>query len=297
MVKLTQKQEKVFRMLTEEFLTPKQIIQRLGDRHNGVYRIIRELKKKGFLDQNLRNVQRLQTRGGHPNQNVQNVQKTMRLHAERFSIQILEKGIFYEKFLKRQNKTIIDTNTIMMYKNNLVVYSNRDFWGDDVEEILSMSSKYWNNFITILENHFRITLRKQRKTIINHFGGHIAFPNNDIAKRYNSEKVKLKILDEKDGKIRVLIDDSFNLNELEAVHKEHYSKDAKNIDKHIKSMLNPETPTNSEIFREMRLYMLKNEKDKNEAIEMNKQNIERDQEILLMIKGLTMEIAKLKHKE
>lgn len=125
--------------------------------------------------------------------------------------------------MKTRNRSIIDNNTIFLYEKELVIYSNKDFWGFSVDNCFEQSSFYWNNFVRTIENDLNIILIKPRKCNIKDFGCHIAKTNDPLAKEVILNDTNLKVY-APDGKLRLIVDNSFNLNEFEAVHKDTSGK-------------------------------------------------------------------------
>src|SRR3990167_5659123 len=89
---LTQKEQEILFMLTDEFLTPRKIAIRRKTSHQSIYKTIKNLKKKGAFDigfnrvaKNLSTLQPSDTTSKLKNQHQ------IRLHAQEFNINILYK--------------------------------------------------------------------------------------------------------------------------------------------------------------------------------------------------------------
>lgn len=270
---LTENQKQIYEYLTRDFLTIKQIAERRQTSLKAVYNIVNKLISMNIIDKNYKKINRVQNIGGHSGSK----EKIFRLHGQRFTIEILEITTKYKERLKYQNKTIIDNNTVQMYEHELVIYSNKDFWGYSVDNCLEQSELYWNNYIRTLENDLNLILIKPRKCIIKNFGCHIAKTNDILAKEVNLSDDNLKVY-APDGKLRLIIDNSFNLNEFEAVHKDTAPNDMRKVEKMYKEILEHDLISPKEVHYAIQ----ENEKFKSE--------------ILVMLGHLIKEIERLKEK-
>lgn len=270
---LSKEQQEIHKYLIRDFLTPKQIAEKRKTSLNAVYKTISKLKKYNILNKNYNKL------GGFNNNRSWENPKTnsLRLHGQRFTIEILDITNKYINDLKSKNRTSIDNNTIFMYDKELVIYSNKDFWGYSVDNCFEQSSLYWNNYLRTLENDLNIILIKPRKCNIKDFGCHIARINDPLAKEINFNKEQLKVY-APDGKLRLIVDNSFNLDELEAVHKDTSPKDMKKVEKMYKEILENELLSPLEIHK----IIQENEKFKSE--------------ILVMLGTMIKEIERLKEK-
>lgn len=178
------------------------------------YRPLRNLRGKGYLSNDYRIVEKL----GGTQQHSQQLQHQLRLHGQQFSINILYKDHRYMKFLDKCNSRIINNQHIMFYKDKIVVYGTESFFGEDVHKCMSQSMKYWNKFIRILENDYQLILLKPRSNNIKFFNQHWAEVGNELANEYNDNCEKLRVYGADDGKLWLLVDNSFNMHELEATH-------------------------------------------------------------------------------
>lgn len=139
-----------------------------------------------------------------------------RLHAESFSIKILESTNKYKQLLETSDIKYKDNNTICLYKNRLVIWSNTDFWGENPKESLYESQKYWNKFLKEIQLEYGVLLIKEQNTRIHKFRQHIAHIDDPIAKA-NKRNGEFKVLDD-NGELIFIADNSFGLIEGEWVH-------------------------------------------------------------------------------
>jgi len=208
---------------------------------NAVYKTLNKLKKKGI---DINRKRGLTFTGGSQNP-VKQKEDIYRLHFQRFTIEIINKTQKYINFLKNTNKTIRNSNTVQFYNNRIVIYSNISFWGSNVDQCLDKSSIYWHKFIKLIENDYNLTLLKPRRCHIKDFGGHIAKTNDPLAKDVILNDKSLKVLSP-NGNLRLIIDNSDNLFELETVDKETAILDMKNIELMYKDVLENKTYLPSE---------------------------------------------------
>ncbi len=210
-LKLSKEQEDVLYLLTNEFLTPKKIAIRRNTSFQAAYKTIKKLKEKGALNNRLEGVEKIEGTFQPPTNQI-------RLHAQEFNIKLLFKDQRYNELLDKSNIEYIDGNTIKLYSNSIEIYSAHIFMGEDVQSATSKSIHYWNRFFIKLEDYFNVILMKNRYQNIKLVKAHYSEINNELAKDYEVKGDKIKIFTRDDGKLWFLIDNSFNLHEIETVH-------------------------------------------------------------------------------
>lgn len=216
---LTEIEQDVLHLITNEFLTIKQVAIRRQTSTQAIYKIKKNLVKKGVL--NNKN-QRVAKEGGC----FKPLNHQIRLHNEQYSIKIIWKdGKYNDKINK---KIILDNNTIMCYRDNIQVYSNNSFFGDSVDEAEFKSLNYWSKFFNKLEYNLKCILVKERSQNIERVRCEFAEVGNELATQCIKEHEKIKVSGV-DGKIWLLIDNSFNYNELETTHAKTSNNDMKNV--------------------------------------------------------------------
>lgn len=228
MTALSLEQNEILNYITKDFMTPSQIAKKRDTSLNAVYKTIQKLKKKGYL----KGVEKggLIRGGSYTVATPQRpASKLFRLHAQSFTIKIIEATTFYQKYLKKKNRDLLENNSILLYDDSIVIYYNKDFWGDSVDECLRLSLAFTDQFITKIENTFKVLLRTRSKCDIREFKGEIAKIDDPVAREFNLKKEKLRIYDEF-GELRLIVDNSFKFDELETVHQKHYSTDMKSIE-------------------------------------------------------------------
>jgi hypothetical protein len=210
-LELTQTEKEVLYLLTKEFLTQKQIAIRRHCSKQAVSKTIRKLKAKCKID--LVN----QERGGS-SQPVNHQVNQMRLHGEQFIIRILYRGEKYLKIRNECSQVEIDGNTIKLWENKIEIYANKSFYGEGIQDTFALSSAYWSTQFTKIENNLKIIILKQGSQNIKVCKFHLAETNNEVAKEIdNTGDRYLQVRTDEGGKVWLLIDNSFNLHELETV--------------------------------------------------------------------------------
>ncbi len=209
--KLSKNQEEILHLLTVEYMTPKQIAYRRQTSTQSIYKTMGKLRKKGLISgsiyKGLNNVNALPSK-----------RFNIRLHSQEFNIRLIYKNSHYNKVMKRTNRINLEDNTIRLYNNSIEVYSGKSFIAESVQEATSMSESYFTKFFKKIEDHLKIMIVKSRKQNIKQVKAHYSEMGNELAGDCNKKKVKMKVKASEDGKLCFIIDDSFNLNEFEAIH-------------------------------------------------------------------------------
>lgn len=237
---LTTTEREVLRLITEEFLTPKQIQLRRQCSRQAYYKILKSLKQKGAINTGLQKVDKTEALVNH---------QLVRLHGQEFNIQILYQDQNYQNLLERSNILYIDGHAIKLYRSSIEVYAGEgiSFYGDDAQEAFAKSMIYWRKFFTRLENEFKLILVKPRSQNIRLVNQHFARGNSEIYVNATEHKEKIKIFAEEDGKLAFITDDSFGIHEDECVHPKTSKPDRQEIDKQINDWRLHHPPTNSQL--------------------------------------------------
>lgn len=219
---LTQAEKEVLCMITQEYLSAKQIASRRKCTKQAVHKIIKSLKEKGAYNLGCQLVD--QTNG--TSQPVNQI----RLHAQQFVMRILWKDHRYKKLLEKANQIELDGNTIKLWNNTIEIYSNTSFYGDDLQQAMAKSIKYWDILIARLEHDVHCILKKPRSQNIKMVRAHYAETNNEIAKDIdNSGDRWIKVYAKEDSRLWFIIDNSYNLHEAETVHSKTGKEDMEKV--------------------------------------------------------------------
>lgn len=217
---LTKTEQEVLTLLTEDFLTPKQIALRRQTSKQATYKTIKKLKDLGLVSKDYRKVD-FSLCGSQPKH------KIIRLHGQEFNIKILYQDHRYKQILKTSNTIINDGCTIRLYRNSVEIYANKSFWGETSQKATSESMKYWQRFFIKLENDLKVILIKHRANNIKIVKAHYANINNPIATQPDADNIK--IYAKEDGKLWFQIDNSLNLHEGETQHPETAKEDMQDV--------------------------------------------------------------------
>lgn len=217
--KLTPAEKDVLFLLTQEFLTPKQIQIRRECSRQAVSKILRNLKKKGAYNIGCQEVvkSRPTSKKIHIN--------SIRLHGQEFNIKLLFQDYRYKKILDKSNIINIDGNTIRLFKDGIEVYSGQSFYAEDVQKATVKSFKYWERFFSRLEHDLKVILIKSRSQNIKLVNAHYAEINNELAEESEKKGYRIKVYTTDDGKLWFSIDNSFNLQEAETQHPQTSQQD------------------------------------------------------------------------
>ncbi len=238
---LTKTEKEILHLISDEFLTPKQIILRRKTSPQAFYKIRRRLIHKGYL--NLVN----QDPTRQPVNLLVNQKNKIRLHGEEFNIKILWQDHRYQSKFKKSNVQYIDGNTIRLYKKSIEIYSGQSFLGDTAQSATAKSIEYWKRFLTRLEHDLIIIIIKNKAHNIKQVNSHYASTNSKICENAIENNRRVRVFDNKDGKLAFITDDSFGLKEDETVHPTTAYDDRERIDKQINDWRNKNPPTNSEL--------------------------------------------------
>ena len=247
--KLSKTQKEVLDLLTNEFETPKNIAIRRKTSLAAVYKTITILKDKGYISKGfLKGLKKTECTNIQPKDKLLN-SRYIRLHGQEWNIKILYKSKYYNEL---KNKNIIfdkDGNTIRLYNDSIEVYSNESlkFEALDEHRATSQSFNYWQRVFTRLENKLKVILIKPNYSNIKLVKNHYAEVNNEIAKEYNKNKIKLDIYTTDEGKLWFKIDHSWNLHEAETLHKDTAKQDMTNVKRYFNDMRDNKPPLNSEL--------------------------------------------------
>ena len=244
---LTMTEKEVLHLLTDEFLTIKNIAKQKGISIQAVYKTIKKLKQKGAYDSGLNKVENSQSTFN---------QSDLRLHGQELNIRIINQSPKYQLELNKSNTIFLDGNTIRLYKNSIEIYSGQSFLGKSINESELKSLDYWKRFMFRLEHDLNIILVKNRSRNIKIVNQHWARGNSEICDNSREFRERVWVYAEEDGKLAFITDDSFGFREDEAVHPVTSKPDRKAIDKQVNDWRLNNPPTNSELATNINNFVL-----------------------------------------
>lgn len=245
----TKKELEILNCLSQDYMTIKQIAIERNCTDKAVYKIIKNLKKKGLiniaqkstigrhstLSGKTERLKKVEKQGGHfstPNHQPTIGTSTttsadaphlIRLHGQQFIIKIL----WHDQRYTDKPGTIIniDGNKIKCNKDSIEIYSNQSFFGADPQEATAKSIEYWEQFITRIEHDLKILLIKARSQNIRQVKAEYAETGNELAQECEHKGYKIRIYTTDDNKLWFTIDNSFNLHEAETQHPQTSKQD------------------------------------------------------------------------
>lgn len=243
---MTEAEQEVFMLLTKEFLSPTQISRRRKTSTAATSKLLRSLRKKGWIKGKLIASTHPD---GIPGDAVNQSAKKYRLHAEELNVKIIQDSSKYHALRKEKGTRKIDGNTVRLYKKSIEIYSGQSFWADVPTGVLAPSSLYWTRFLARAEDELGAILYKERSNNVKLVKGELAEIGNELAFDMNSREAKLTVFGD-DGKAWLLIDNSWKLQELETVHPQKHVSDMEKVVKVFNDYReHPETPVPSEIYK------------------------------------------------
>lgn len=210
---LTKAQAEVLRLLKVEKLTVMEIASRRKTSRNNIYEIIRRIgKSETQTNQDLK-------QGGlrTPIYGC-NVSHKIRLHAQQYAAKVYNRTDRFNRLVGRS--FVMQDSKIHVYKNSVMVWSGRSFYGSTREEVDSNAWEYWQIFFKQLERRIGGCIFKPAGAVIKAVKvGHYAELDNEFAKKSYKDHQKIEIRGlSPDNRVWLLADNSFNLKELETVH-------------------------------------------------------------------------------
>lgn len=225
---LTQRQLEVYDLYFNLGYKIRDIANRRGVTYNAVKKIIKKLEKKGMVGRKVKGGFK-KSDGGHHGRGFTLLNLTQgkywRLHDLHLKI---TPYYFYQRYKEMVNRKAhcFGLWKVHVNKKNVEIQLSREcsFDAKEVDRCLEMFEDDLDMLIPKLEHDIGCEIWKDRKFNIILIRGHLAEVENGIAKI--KQDVKLVIFGE-DGKVRIIVDKSTGLPELECVHSQQFVDDAK----------------------------------------------------------------------
>jgi hypothetical protein len=106
-------------------------------------------------------------------------------------------------------------NRVWLTEKSVVVWFKRSFWGSSAQEAHDFALSDFRDWVFGLERFLKVKLFQGERLRFKVCRNHFALVRNDLAKLYDRENRKLQVYS--DSGLWLIIDNSFNLFELEAV--------------------------------------------------------------------------------
>ena len=216
-------QNQILKLYTIDHLTVKKIAYKRKTTVQAVYKVLKELRKKGLINKGLKSTTTLLPGGFN---------RYFRLHGLQWDITIIDQGNIYHNARERGNIINLNSNTIVMYKDKIEIYLGKDisFSSETLEETFIQAFSYFNDLIYKLETRYNITLIKNGYHNISLCSGHLSEVNNEMAKDLYLTKDYITIYGTKDKKAWFKIDYSKRqYKEAETIHPKRFKEDAQAI--------------------------------------------------------------------
>ena len=224
-INLSKIQTEIYRLLCDVGLSVKCIATRRQTSFQSVYKTINILKKKGHLSNGFKPYEK--ERGTIQPFLVNSTKKypKIRLHGEQFRIKIITQSKKYDLLKSKSNQMIIKGSKIILHKNSISIFNKNSYFGDSVTDCLKSASTYLDNLLWRLEDKLGIIICKTDYTNCKCVKSHYAETKNGLAKDYEKKDLRLKLKSNEDGKVWLIIDNSYNLHELETTHPKNSNDD------------------------------------------------------------------------
>lgn len=219
---MSSKQEEVYRLLiAPHYLTPTTIARRLGNTRQAVDKLIRQLRRKGFINREYVPSVNGGVLAGY------GANLRYRMHAIELNIAIIQRSDRYWRKLS-SGDVMIDGNRCKLYKKKIKVYCGRSFFGASPEEAVAESAPYIGRLLRRMEDEFGCILNKKRSQNVRMAKAHLADIVNEIAEIILRDGDSLQVRGA-DGKVWLLIDGSWKFREMETVDPKKHCHHMKTI--------------------------------------------------------------------
>lgn len=140
----------------------------------------------------------------------------------------------------------IDNFKIWLNPKHIIFYM-KNYYGDIPLEAFSAALDDLKELVIKLQRNLGIRLFNPKYLDFEISRQHYALVKNQLAEQYNKEKKKLFVYDDR-NELRLLIDDSLNLKELETVHKEKAMTDNEKVQRFFREDIIEKDLTLSSIY-------------------------------------------------
>ena len=233
---LTKTQTEILEMYTVKKYTISQIANRRQTTKRAVYKILRELRQKGWLEK-------------HSSQKA--MPSIMPLSKRYYRLHNLHYKVtpyyYYERYEKNIGKTIFYGKWVIHVNQRSLEFqtqAKKSFDSKDLNECPRLARESFIKAIIKMQERVGCEIIKDQKMNIELVNHHIAEVNNGIARLVQDKK--LFIMDE-NGMIWAIIDKSLKVLETETIDPKYALDDARALEKHYNAMRKPEVMTNEEL--------------------------------------------------
>ena len=150
-----------------------------------------------------------------------------KIHKWKDRITYLEKHNIKYEFKNSGQLIYINDRKVHLFNDSIIIYDKESYISSLASESKQKAIYHFLSMIKRLENLFKINLKINKNYRFNVCREHYGLIDNLLAKDYNSKHKKLIVKDE--WGIYLIIDNSFNLHELET-HKNRNPKESQAVD-------------------------------------------------------------------
>lgn len=177
-------------------------------------------------------------------------EKSVRLHAQMFRIEILSKDFRYEALRVKSNEQNIRGHKVLLHEKCVVIYPKDDaeFKGKDVDEALGAAASYWDGVIKTVQDRLWVSLLKDGAQNVRVVTRHVAHENHPFANHFFKTGCDYRLVAQ-DGKLRWVVDRSKGFPELEAVHPKSSVDDSRRFSEQMDYQLDPENATLKDVVQ------------------------------------------------
>jgi len=230
----------IIKELIDERQTPKDITQRYKISKQAFYKRLRNMIKKGYLKKEgnstyFKGKKLVEPTGSEKSVYLKSKSVKskllfpIRLHGQKLRIGFFHATEKYYKLLALLKTFKHKDFSVRLHKKCIQVFIDKSFIGVDPLDCKGKSLKFVLDLVPFLEKEYGVTLIKKGKHFIRVYQEEYAEQNNELAKESEVKKEKISIRDEKDGRIWLKVDKSFNLNELETCHPKKAYEDMEEV--------------------------------------------------------------------
>lgn len=154
--------------------------------------------------------------GGRGVQKPENIVPKIRLHSIMLNVKIIKKSKRYLLQKGLPDRLDFDNNTILLYDNSIMIYDLKSYWSDSAKESIGQALRVHKTLLRKLQSKLGVLLLQDGIQNIKWAKSHVSDTDNALAKDQIYKNQRLYVRD-KEGVLKLLIDNSENLYELEAV--------------------------------------------------------------------------------
>lgn len=242
---LTQNQEEIMEMYVVKGMIPEQIANARQISIQAVYKTLRKLRKKGWLEYNKN--RGFKKSDAYHQRGLKNFFRLHNIHL------VIEPYHFYERFKENIHKIYpIGIYTITINTKNIEAQTQKlkSYDEQSINECWVSFAEDMETMIRKLENDVGCEIWKNRKMNIKLVNYHLAEVHNGVATQIMPQKLKIIDLE---GKVWLVIDKSTGAPEMETVDPVLARDDMEMLQTYYNDLRQNRPPTNSELAEQIQI--------------------------------------------